>query len=135
MIEHNERPPWGGFTVLDSSSSIYRAVLYQRWIKNGVQPGAFIRRDRDRNGISINDPNSCSPRQLCALFRECFGVLRLSVSEIRNLHLDIKPDLHPHHNACDHGNIVGLPLTSADPFHAEFLAGELAKRATLEWQP
>ncbi len=131
----SSRTLWGGIAVLDASTEVYRAVLYRSWLRGGIQPNAFFRCLRDTKGVSVNNPTSCTPAELCAIFQECFGVLRLNVGVVRSLELDIVPDLRPGPGGCDHGNITGLPIIDEDRDLAERIARRLASLATLEWQP
>src|SRR5438105_8170522 len=120
--------PWGGATELADDILVYRAALRERWLKGGVRTIAFIRRPSDHDGLPINNPDACSPQQLCATFIECYGVMTLQVGRIRSLGLDVKPDTEPDPEvSCDHGNIVGVPYQIEDPIQAEYFATELAK--------
>lgn len=129
------RLPWEGATELADDSMVYRAVLYRRWIRDGIEPGAFVRRSSDTDGLSVNNPVAYSPEQLCATFNKCYGVLALTIGQVRSLGLGVRPDTQPDPTVpCDHANIVGLPHYEAeDATEAEFLGSLLANLATLVW--
>ncbi|MHC5730776.1 MAG: hypothetical protein ACYTXY_43060, partial [Nostoc sp.] len=66
----------------------------------------------------------------CAgLFRKCYGIASLEVGRIREIGLDVEQDL------VNHANIVGLPDREDNLALAERLAGLLAKRSHIVWQP
>ena len=129
-----ERISWEGATRLDDSTEVARAVLDERWIRGGVRPGAFLRRDRDEDGVTVTNPQACTSEQLCNTFARCFGVLHIEVGKVRNLGLDVQAT-DPASHVCDHASITGLPYKSQDPGLAEFLAGQLARLARLVWSP
>ena len=118
--------PWGGATILTDDTQVHRAVLRERWLRGGIRYNVFIRRPSDTDGLSVSNPLACTPQQLCATFRECYGVLTLEVGAVRGVGLDVVPDIVPGPDVpCDHANIVGLPFQSEDPARAEFLATKL----------
>ena len=130
------RPFWGGAKVLPPDKTVYRAVLRERYIKNGIRAANFIRRPSDVEGLSINDPLSCAQEKLCSTFVECYGVLTLHVSDIRSLGLDARPDdVHDPKLLCDHGNIIGVPYQADDEARAEFLATALVEKVSEVWRP
>jgi hypothetical protein len=57
------------------------------------------------------------------------GVASLKVGDVREIGLDVEQD------AVNHANIMGLPHRDEDLAQAERLAGLLAKRSALVWQP
>ena len=98
-----DRLPWGGVTELPDNASVHRAVLNERWMRGGIRYNVFIRRAVDADGISISNPEACSPSELCATFNRRFGVLTLEAGSIRALGLDLRLDTEPDYKtACDH---------------------------------
>ena len=63
------------------------------------------------------------------MFRKCYGVASLEIGSVRALGLEVAQD------TVNHANILGLPHREDDLAQAERLAGLLAKRSRLVWQP
>jgi len=98
----NRDLPWGGVTELPAETNVYRAVLRERYIKNGIRYKVFTRRDSDDDGISIYNASSCTKSQFCGAFDECYGVLTLQVGDVRDLGegLDVTPNMELDPRAC-----------------------------------
>ncbi len=123
---------------LAAGADVYRAVLRERYIKNGIRYQVFTRRDVDQDGISVYEAASCDRPVLCASFAECFGVLTLQVGSVRMLGegLDVVLDAIPDDaSSCNHANIIGVPFTSQDPGRAEYIATHLVKLIKETWRP
>lgn len=119
------------FEPLPSHAVIYRALLRRQWIDEDtgrVKADAYFLRANEP-GLSVNLASVCSPEQCAALFRKCYGVASLAVSDVREIGLDVEQD------TVNHANIVGLPYREDNLAEAERLAGLLAKRSQLIWQP
>ena len=79
--------------------------------------------------LSVNIASMCSPEKCAGLFRKCYGVASLEVGRVREIGLDVEQDSR------NHANIVGLPHREDELAEAERLAGLLAKRSHIVWQP
>ncbi|RUT05256.1 hypothetical protein DSM106972_040770 [Dulcicalothrix desertica PCC 7102] len=119
------------FEPLAKDAIVYRALLRKQWIDEDtgkVKADAYFLRASEP-GLSVNLANACSPEQCAELFRKCYGVASLEVGHVREIGLDIKQD------SVNHANIIGLPLREDNLAQAERLAGLLAKRSEIVWQP
>ncbi|NJL11152.1 MAG: hypothetical protein HC908_16050 [Calothrix sp. SM1_7_51] len=119
------------FESLRGDVVVYRALLRKQWIDEDtgrVKADAYFLRALEP-GLSVNIASVCSPEQCARLFRKCYGVASLEVGRIREIGLDVEQD------SPNHANIVGLPHREDDLAEAERLAGLLAKRAHIVWQP
>ncbi|MHC5829259.1 MAG: hypothetical protein ACYT04_78435, partial [Nostoc sp.] len=108
-----------------------RALLRKQWIDedtNRVKADAYFLRASEP-GLSVNLASVCSPEECAGLFRKCYGIASLEVGRIREIGLDVEQDL------VNHANIVGLPDREDNLALAERLAGLLAKRSHIVWQP
>jgi len=113
------QPPLPQLGALDE---LLRALLNKRSLDH--LPDAFMLRYEERDSglsVSIN-----STAQECrVLFRTTYGVLLLTVAQVRELDLAVVPD------APKHANITGIPHKEDDPDRAEWLANRLAERAII----
>ncbi|MEA5567258.1 hypothetical protein [Anabaena sp. UHCC 0399] len=119
------------FEPLPVDAVVYRAILRKQWINEDtgrVKADAYFLRAGEP-GISVNLANACSPEQCAGLFRKCYAVASIEVRCIREIGLDVEQD------SVNHANIVGLPYREDDLAEAERLAGLLAKRSQIVWQP
>ena len=119
------------FAPLPNHAVIYRALLRKQWIDEDtgrVKADAYLLRANEP-GLSVNLASVCFPEQCAALFRKCYGVASLEVGDVREIGLDVEQD------AVNHANIVGLPDRADDMAEAERLAGLLARRSQIVWQP
>ena len=119
------------YDPLPQDAIVYRALLRKQWIDEDtgrVKADAYFLRTNEQ-GISVNLASVCSPQQCAGLFRKCYGVASLQVGQVREIGLDVKQD------SANHANIVGLPYREDNLADAERLAGLLAKRSHLVWQP
>jgi hypothetical protein len=119
------------YEPLPCEAIVYRALLRKQWIDEDtgrVKADAYFLRPNEP-GLSVNLASVCSPEQCAAKFRKCYGVASLHVGRVRDLGLEVEQD------SPDHANITGLPYRAEDPARAERLAGLLAKRSRLQWQP
>jgi hypothetical protein len=119
------------FEPLPEDAVVYRVLLRKQWINEDtgrVKADAYFLRASEP-GLSVNIASVCSPSQCAGLFRKCYGVASLEVGRVREIGLDVKQDLP------NHANIVGLPHREDDLAEAERLAGLLAKRSHVVWQP
>ncbi|RUS93601.1 hypothetical protein DSM106972_095910 [Dulcicalothrix desertica PCC 7102] len=110
---------------------VYRALLRKQWIDEDtgkVKADAYFLRPGEP-GLSVNLASVCSPEQCVGLFRKCYGVASLEVRYVRSVGLDVEQD------SANHANIIGLPYQEDDLALAERLAGLLAKRSHIVWQP
>jgi hypothetical protein len=122
------------FPPLEDSTSVFRAIGYKEWIKNGViKWQAFKRSIRDTDGVSVAFTPEAADNQMA---NPIFGMAEVSVGRTRvishgNLTLDIIQDEEAH------ANIVNIPyihnLTGDDREKqeaiAEFLCKEIIKKA------
>jgi hypothetical protein len=119
------------FEPLPDEAVVYRALLRKQWIDEDtgrVKADAYFLRANEP-GISVNLASVCSPEQCAGFFRRCYGVASLEVERVREIGLDVEQD------SANHANIVGLPYREDDLALAERLAGLLAKRSRIVWQP
>jgi hypothetical protein len=119
------------FEPLPENAIVYRSMLRKQWIDEDtgrVKADAYFLRANE-HGLSVNLASKCSPQQCAEMFRKCYGVASLQVGEVREIGLDIEQD------AVNHANVMGLPLREDDLAEAERLAGLLAKRSYIVWQP
>jgi hypothetical protein len=119
------------FEPLPDNAIVYRSMLRKQWIDEDtgrVKADAYFLRANEP-GLSVNLASTCSPQQCAEMFRKCYGVASLSVGDVRELGLDIEQD------SVNHANVVGLPCREDDLAEAEHLAGLLARRSYLVWQP
>ncbi len=119
------------FDPLPGDEIVYRSLLRKQWIDEDtgrVKADAYFLRANEL-GLSVNLASVCSPHQCADLFRKCYGVASLVVEAVREIGLEVEQD------SVNHANIVGLPAREDDLAAAERLAGLLAKRSKLVWQP
>jgi hypothetical protein len=119
------------FELLPDDAIVYRSMLRKQWIDEDtgrVKADAYFLRSNEP-GLSVNLASKCSPQQCAEMFRKCYGVASLQVGNVREIGLDIEQD------AVNHANVMGLPCREDDLAEAERLAGLLAKRSYLVWQP
>lgn len=119
------------FEALPSDAIVYRALLRKQWIDEDtgrVKADAYFLRASE-TGLSVNIASACSPEKCASLFYKCYGVARLEVGLIREIGLDVEQD------SVNHANIIGLPHQEDNLAEAERLAGLLAKRSYIVWQP
>ncbi len=119
------------FALLPKDEVVYRALLRKQWIDEDtsrVKADAYFLRASEP-GLSVNLASVCSPQQCAGLFRKCYGVASLKVEHVREIGLDVKQD------SVNHANIVGLPHREENLALSERLAGLLAKRSQIVWQP
>ena len=83
----------------------------------------LLRADERDSGLSVNF--DCTPDECRSHFNRTYGVASLTVRLVLELELQVVPD-EP-----QHANITGVPYKEDDPARAEYLADELARRATL----
>lgn len=110
---------------LPCATTVYRAMRRKDWANQAnstVLSAAFIRRPQDTEGLSVD----ISSAKSCARnLNKCHGVATLRVGHIRDLGLDVTPDVPPH------ANITGLPCPKENRTEAEHLATLLARHARL----
>jgi hypothetical protein len=119
------------YESLPCAEIVYRALLRKQWIDEDtgtIKADAYFLRSHE-SGLSVNLASVRSPEQCAAKFKKCHGIASLHVGRVRDLGLDVEQD------SPDHANITGLPSREDDPAKAERLAGLLAKRSRLQWQP
>jgi hypothetical protein len=119
------------FEPLPEEAIVYRSLLRKQWIDEDtgrIKADAYFLRSNEP-GLSVNLASAYSPKQCAALFRKCYGVASLEVGNVRQFGLDVEKD------SASHANIVGLPHREDDLAEAERLAGLLARRSQLVWQP
>lgn len=119
------------FEPLPLDAIVYRVLLRKQWISEDtgrVKADAYFLRANEP-GLSVQIASACSPEQCARLFRKCYGVASLEVKSIRQIGLDVEQD------SVNHANIIGLPYREENLAEAERLAGLLAKRSQIVWQP
>jgi hypothetical protein len=127
MVESGMRQ----FDPLPDDASIYRALLWKQWIDEDtgrVKADAYFLRVNEL-GLSVNLASVYSPKQCAKLFRKCYRVASLEVGKVCEIGLDVEQD------SVNHANILGLPYREEDLAEAERLAGLLAKRSQVVWEP
>lgn len=112
---------------LSNEKSIYRIVLKKSWLdpdSQEIRPEAFIRKYKEK----LNDYEE---NLSCNLDIESYqkftswGVIEISVEDIKNLGLDAIQD------GKNHISITNLPHPEKEPKKAEDIARKLAKKAKL----
>ena len=119
------------FEPLSEDAIVYRAILRKQWIDEDtgrVKADAYFLRTNEY-GLSVNLASACSPEQCAGLFRKCYGVASLEVGRVREIGLDVEQD------STNHANIIRLPYREDNLAEAERLAGLLAKRSRIVWEP
>jgi hypothetical protein len=119
------------FEPLPEGAIVYRSLLRKQWINEDtgqVKADAYFLRANEP-GLSVNLASQCSPQQCAEMFRKCYGVASLKVGDVREIGLDVEQD------SVNHANVVDLPYREDDLAEAERLAGLLARRSQLVWQP
>jgi hypothetical protein len=119
------------FEPLPEDAIVYRSLLRKQWINEDtgrVKADAYFLRANE-TGLSVNLASTCSPQQCAEMFRKCYGVASLEVGDVREIGLEVEQD------SVNHANVVDLPYREDDLAKAERLAGLLAKRSHLIWQP
>jgi hypothetical protein len=119
------------YEPLPEDAIVYRALLRKQWIDEDtgrVKADAYFLRANEQE-LSVNLASVFSPQQCAGLFRKCYGVASLEIRQVRQIGLDVEQD------SANHANIVGLPYREDNLADAERLAGLLAKRSHLVWQP
>lgn len=120
-----------GLQPYQNGDMVYRAVLYEDYIKDGkIKYQAFYRRNspKDNQGLSIN-PTEQTCRNNPNLREPIHGIGQLTAGEIRSVQkrdgtfLEVVPD------SSDHGNIKRVPRRDSDENTADAirLAMELAR--------
>jgi hypothetical protein len=100
MSQNLTQPPY------DCTQIVYRAQIYEDWVKNGrVKHQAFTRRRVDVMGISVG-PTPEDSR--AGLSNPIFGYISLHVGRVRTIGLDVVPD------SPAHANITGIPFREDD---------------------
>jgi hypothetical protein len=125
------QPNMKAFEPLPKDAIVYRSLLRKQWINEDtgqVKADAYFLRANEP-GLSVNLASMCSPKQCAEMFRKCYGVAGLQVGDVREIGLNVEQD------SVTHANVVGLPHREDDLAEAERLAGLLAKRSQLVWQP
>jgi hypothetical protein len=119
------------FAALTEEAIVYRSLLRKQWIDEDtgrVKADAYFLRPNEP-GLSVNLATVVSPEKCASFFRKCYGVASLEVGDVREVGLNVEQD------SVNHANILGLPHREDDLAQAERLAGLLARRSRLVWQP
>jgi hypothetical protein len=121
------------YQQLADDDFIYRALLRQSWINedNGrvKRDAYYLRFDRGEIGLSVNIASACKPEICAARFRNCYGIARLNVGDVRSIDLDVLRD------SLTHANIVGLPYRENDRLGADHFSRLLARLSEIIWRP
>src|SRR4051812_25589598 len=83
------------FLPLDCSAIVYRALLRGSLIDKTtgrILAGAFIRRVKDVDGLSVYISANYSKSQIILDFDPCHGIVSLHVGRIRDMGLDVESD-------------------------------------------
>nr|MDQ2996790.1 hypothetical protein [Chloroflexota bacterium] len=94
------------FPPLGCSAIVYRALLRSNLIDKTtgrILAGAFMRRAKDVDGLSVSVAANYSKQQIVLDFDPCHGIVSLHVGRIRDLGIDVQCD------SLVHANIIGLP--------------------------
>jgi hypothetical protein len=110
---------------LSNDILLYRAISKKRWIdpENGViQPVAFaLRLQKGERGVSCDlIPNLCYQ-----YINKCFGIIELSVGDVKALGLEVDND----HDS--HVNIINFPDPVLQKNKYKFILEKLAQKARL----
>ena len=113
---------------LPNHQILYRAISYEYFIKaNGnIDAKAFIRRYQKRTqSYEKNLSSALNPEDTYSTLRWCFGVIRFTVKNLRDLGLDAIEDKP------DHVSIINLPHPEKEEDEANIIARKLAKKARI----
>jgi hypothetical protein len=116
---------------LPCTTIVYRLITKVSWIdpdSHQVQGAAFQRRP-DEDGLSVFITDRCSLDEAINSLGRVRAVATLHVGRIRNLGLNVVPDL----DDARHAEIVNMPLESEDPDQASHLAQLLAEQSRIIW--
>lgn len=114
---------------LTDDTLLYRAITKKTWIDpdtKKIDALAFIlrflkKKERFEAGLSCDlIPDNCYQ-----YLNKCFGIIQLSVGDVRALGLDVDND----HDT--HVNIINLPHPDSQKKESKYIANELAKKAKL----
>jgi hypothetical protein len=121
------------YSQLTDDAFVYRALLRHFWIDEDTgqvkRDAYYLRFDRRETGLSVNVASVYEPKACAARFRNCYGVARLQVGEIRSINLDVLRD------SIGHANIIGLPYRESDRLQADRLARLLSRMSKIVWRP
>lgn len=110
---------------LSNDILLYRAISKKRWIdpENGlIQAVAFeLRLQKGERGVSCDlIPNLCYQ-----YINKCFGIIELSVGDVRELGLEVDND----HDS--HVNIINFPNPDLEEKEYTLILDKLAQKARL----
>jgi hypothetical protein len=114
---------------LTNDTTLYRAINKKNWIDpdtKRIDAQAFVLRflpKKDRFEIGL----SCDliPENCYQYLNKCFGIIQITVGEIRELGLEVDND----HDT--HVNIINLPHPELQKMESKYIANELAKKAKI----
>ncbi len=115
---------------LTDDTPLYRAIRTKTWVDldtREVNEKAFILRFL-KNKQRFESGLSCDLiRDKCYQYlNKCFGIIQLSVGDVRELGLEVDNDHHTH------VNIINLPHPELQEQESKDIAVKLAKKAKLE---
>ncbi|CAD0224318.1 conserved hypothetical protein [Planktothrix agardhii] len=108
---------------LSNDILLYRAISKKRWIdpvKGVIRPVAFeLRLQKGESGVSCDlTPNLCYQ-----YINKCFGIIELSVGDVRELGLEVDND----HDS--HVNIINFPDPDLEEQEYTLILDKLAEKA------
>lgn len=114
---------------LSNDTLLYRAITKKGWVNpdtREIQAAAFILRFR-KSTQNYEKGLSCDlrPEKSYQYLSKCFGILQISVGEIRELGLEVDND----HDS--HVNIINLPHPELNEQKYKDIAAQLARKAKL----
>lgn len=86
-----------------------------------------LRLQRGETGLSVRVASKCTPQAAAATMPGAKGLVSLHVGRIRNLGLEVEPDLADE----THAEIIGLPVDATAVAEASYLAEQLASQSRI----
>ena len=118
-----------GLTAYPDDQSLYRAIIYDDWLKKNnteVKHSLFYRFEKDVSGLSIDT----TPQACRANFQQpIYGLVDMTAGQIREVTKSANDRLDVIPTTATHGNIKKVPYRDDDRIEATYIAKELAKRA------
>jgi len=118
-------------------TKLFRGLSCRNWIdkttaSKSVSAKAFLRKERDVDGLSVFDEAQCCHKL------DIYGIALIETSKVEalanpldgsNLHVRFNDPEDTHHLV-----IENVPFHHLHEYEAEMLAGHLARRAALFWE-
>jgi len=114
---------------LTNETILYRAITKKTWIDpdtKKIDAQAFSlrflqKKDCFEKGLSCD----LIPENCYQYLNKCFGIIQLSINDVRASGLDVDNDHH------SHVNIINLPHPELQKMESKYMANQLAKKAKI----